>query len=258
MLTLIWYDNRQAHLAINMATFTCPSCGDPVPSPSQPKGLPIKCGTCGESIRYAKPLAKVVSFNDSPKANFAKGAKIPWFWVSFGVVSGGFMMLVLLMFLNLGKSRQERENEQKLAAAFEVIGKQPSFEVFVKKQKDEEQFTTIEYRELMSAFKSGQKWRAVVVKHGTTKEELIALARRLHKEDRASNVRFFDDDAQYDAFRLHDENYPNPNFPSPEKWVRSHYLAHLFAFKGNGNKWELWNQFASRLLGEDELIAVIE
>jgi hypothetical protein len=99
----------------------------------------------------------------------------------------------------------------------------------------------VEYREPKSSTKSGRKWRAIVVPNGISREELIKLARILHNSDSNSTFRFFDDDAKYEEYRLHDENYPSPQYPSPESWLNKHYIGLLNKIQDRrGSRWELW------------------
>ena len=72
------------------------------------------------------------------------------------------------------------------------------------------------------------------------REKLIELARELHKRDPASSFRFFDDASQYEQFKLWDQHYPDPRYPSPESWVRRHYVAMLNTMLSSaGPRWEL-------------------
>jgi hypothetical protein len=103
----------------------------------------------------------------------------------------------------------------------------------------------------------------VVVSQSITRTELIALAEKLHRDDPSASVRFFDDDAKYNEFRLSDEHYPDPRYPSPEDWTNRHYLALLNLIQDRaGRRWELWAMDGGdRLLppgADGQTIAVIK
>lgn len=99
----------------------------------------------------------------------------------------------------------------------------------------------IEIRELPSYPRFGRTWRAVVIPQNLNRDELIALARQLHKRDPVSLFHFFDDDSQYDQFRLWDQNYPDPAYPSPETWARRHYIAAMLdpPLPNGRRRWQL-------------------
>jgi hypothetical protein len=132
----------------------------------------------------------------------------------------------------------------------------------VSKQQKAARPQTIEYRELAASTKSGRKWRAIVIQKRCEREQLIRLASDLHKADPTSSFRFFDDDEQYEAFRIHDENYPNPRYPFPEVWVNKHYIGLLNKIgDAQGSRWELWAMPGGFHLlsgGQSQTIAVIE
>lgn len=127
-----------------------------------------------------------------------------------------------------------------LAAGYEVYG----------------QVSSVPFHEIESYRKDGGRgdlWRNVVVSPKITREQITTLARDLHRAAPDARIRILSDDKEFQAFKLRDQNYPNPAYKYPEKWARKHYLA-IINFMGGagGGRWELYptEKAGFKLIGE--------
>src|SRR5207248_2354418 len=92
-------------------------------------------------------------------------------------------------------------------------------------------------KELARYEKGGRLWRNLVIQPKIKKEELIGLAQKLHRENPTTAFRFFTDDKQFQQFADWDKNYPSDAHPSPEGWVKKHYVAIINRMEG---RWQLY------------------
>ena len=73
----------------------------------------------------------------------------------------------------------------------------------------------------------GDLWHNILVPANITKDELIAVAKVLFKEQ-PGRYHIFTDDKEFQAFIDSDAHYmesDKPNYPYPEKWANKHYKA---------------------------------
>ncbi len=150
----------------------------------------------------------------------------------------------------------------------QVLAERPN-EVVVQAPKDRQrtEFAAsapllVEYRELTSSRATNRKSRSILIPTGISETQLIALAKKLHSEDTTSMIRFFDDDTEFEAFRLSNENYPDKRFPHPDQWANQHHLAFLNKFPPRG-RWELHAECSRAFelfpsAGKNGVIAIID
>ncbi len=95
-------------------------------------------------------------------------------------------------------------------------------------------------RELATYNKGSFRYRNLLIRRDTDRDDLIQLARKLHQEDPKSNIRFFDDDKKFKDYMAWDINYRDPAHPFPEDWTESHYIAMVYKMAGDkGIGWYL-------------------
>lgn len=270
-----------------MIRFNCPNCHKKLKAPIEKAGVVGACTKC--KFRFMIPAGNLLPpgiFLESTTKSFSHEKKeysqaiknevnsqnfiSDWGHISFIKQYWPYSLIVIAILFAVGWSciivntTKKQNIKSKLDDSInETISKRP-----VKPSTETEQVSNsnklqvpevIKYRELTQSKKFGRVWRAIIIEKGVGKEELISLARHLHKGDPASSVRFFDDDTLFEQFRGWDENYPNPKFPSPEKWADEHYIALLNLIQDNkGRRWELWTMFSNPQLGETQNLAVIE
>jgi len=97
----------------------------------------------------------------------------------------------------------------------------------------------------------GDLWHCILVPENITKDELIAVAKALFK-DQPGYYRFFTDDKELKAFIASDAHYMDDShalYPYPEKWANKHYLAMINKHPTLGylGEWALWAQSLSGL-----------
>ncbi len=104
------------------------------------------------------------------------------------------------------------------------------------------------FKRLGSYNAGGKKWVNVLVQADTTERQLIKLAKRLHKENPNAFFHIFDDDSKIKEYVDWDRNYPNSNYPFPEKWVLKHFRGNIRKmFIRGGLQWQLTDQYGSEI-----------
>ncbi len=96
------------------------------------------------------------------------------------------------------------------------------------------------YQPITTYRKAGINWKNILVKSGTTRDQLIEIARYIHRIDPFNSYNIFDDDVQFQRFMLWDLNYPDPMYPFPEEWTKAHLLGGIKQ-DGESKEWELTN-----------------
>lgn len=96
------------------------------------------------------------------------------------------------------------------------------------------------YRKLSSYQSIGKTWRIIVISPNTNKEEIIRLGKELHTTDPSGLYHIYDDDKQIQRFIDANIHYPDPKYPTPESWLRKHYIAMINKMIAkSGAKWQL-------------------
>lgn len=96
-------------------------------------------------------------------------------------------------------------------------------------------------KELGAYRTGGTTWKNLLIVPGLNDGNLTGLARELHRRDPGSAYRFFDDEAQFQAFMAWDINYPNPRYPFPEAWTNRHHVGNVQQMlEGGRMRWGLW------------------
>lgn len=95
---------------------------------------------------------------------------------------------------------------------------------------------TPEYKTLRSYEASRQTWNNILIPKNLTKDQIIAIARQLHKDHPTSLYNILDDDSQFDEFVQGEISLDNP---SPEKWTHIHHIAMINQMFRDRVEWEL-------------------
>jgi hypothetical protein len=194
-------------------------------------GLLMGCFTCGMTYLAAIPLAAVGAGCSAFGSGYRRIAGLTLNLLAL------FPALILFVSASLGNSATQKYRAMQNAIQASAV----ESPLTVGGASAPQTLPKIEYRELTPSAKFRRRWRAVVVPGGINREQLVQLARQIHASDPASSVRFFTDGSEYEAFRQHDENYPDPQYPSPEDWAATHYIALLNLISDRqGWRWELW------------------
>lgn len=113
----------------------------------------------------------------------------------------------------------------------------------------------IAFRELERYRSAGRVWRNVVVPRNIKKEEIIALAKYLHRTDPITPFHMFDDDKEFRKFMDSDINYGIKAYPYPEAWVKRHYIAIINKIlDGGGARWQLYAMDAGMKYADDDVV----
>lgn len=73
--------------------------------------------------------------------------------------------------------------------------------------QSQESEPVIAYKSLGTYDKSGQEWKNLMIPAETSQDDLIKLAKQIHKEDPDGNYHIFNDDAKYQQYKDWDINY---------------------------------------------------
>ncbi|MGK2848694.1 MAG: hypothetical protein ACSLEX_01350 [Minisyncoccota bacterium] len=71
----------------------------------------------------------------------------------------------------------------------------------------QESEAVIAYKNLETYDKSGQEWKNIMIPAETSQEDLIKLAKQIHKKDPNGNYHIFNDDAKFQQYKDWDINY---------------------------------------------------
>lgn len=179
--------------------------------------------------------------------------KIKWYkraWMLPVYIFGTIIVLAIIFGDDSSNSKKEAPKEQPNETA-QNIG-----------QATEKKL--VEYKELQSYEKSGKTWRNIIIPSGTSQENLISLAKDLHKKDSKNYFHIFDDDAKFQEYMDWDINYGKVKdkdgkiktidqcldiaycqslvkqqkyaYPFPEEWGNKHDIAIINEMLG---KWKL-------------------
>ena len=75
----------------------------------------------------------------------------------------------------------------------------------------------------------------LLVRGATSRSEIIALAKKLHKEQPQVRLNLFDSQAQVKTFVAWDLHYPDKRYPYPEEWLNKHMTGSILPLaKGRG------------------------
>lgn len=96
----------------------------------------------------------------------------------------------------------------------------------------ERRIERIVIRELQSYEKAGSDWRNILIRRNTSRDDLIKLARKLHREDPSSYFRFLDNDEEFQQYMNWDKNYPSDFYPYPKEWTEKHHIAMINQMSG--------------------------
>ncbi len=93
-----------------------------------------------------------------------------------------------------------------------------------------------QYKELRAYRASGQVWRNILIPKKLSKNQIIILAKELHKADATSSFNILDDDSQFEEFVNGETNIRNS---SPEKWIAIHHIAMINKMFRDKLEWDL-------------------
>lgn len=94
----------------------------------------------------------------------------------------------------------------------------------------------------------------IVVKGRLGDQELIELAKQLHRTYRDDSMQIFDDASGIKAYENWTKNYPSSAYPYPEKWLKKHHLGMINKMLARGGaKWQLFGGSAHPTSPESEI-----
>ncbi len=118
------------------------------------------------------------------------------------------------------------EKKQKAAEAKELADRQKeAAEEEEDAKKEERRVKKLVVRDLGSYEKIGMDWHNIQVASNIKNNSLMVLAGIYHRENPTGNYNFWKGNSQFEAYKNWDINYPDPNYPYPEKWTDENLIA---------------------------------
>ncbi|HXF41239.1 MAG TPA: hypothetical protein VN687_16100 [Blastocatellia bacterium] len=106
--------------------------------------------------------------------------------------------------------------------------------------QNQPQTPAITYKEITGYLAVGKMWKVILIPPKVEREQIVSLAREIHGKDPTGFYHFFDDDKQIQRFKDSQVHYPDSKYPSPESWMRKHYIAMINKMlERGGPRWQL-------------------
>lgn len=182
----------------------------------------------------------------------------------------GLLLLGILKVISLAGTATLATSQASLAQKRKVATGEASSSSVATPQSD------ISYKELESYQKSGQTWHNIVIATELSSDNLVKLAKQIHRKNPDDSYRIFNDESKLKEFILWDQNYGKVKdkdgkikdltectdftycqdlikqnkyaYPFPEDWSKVHHLGNVQQIMASGGmEWQLIDPFGIKL-----------
>lgn len=97
----------------------------------------------------------------------------------------------------------------------------------------------ISYEPTKLYYTGDEKWQSVIITPGATKDEVLLLAKELHKNNPDIHYNIFDDNKELQAYIKWETSQNDPAVYYPEAWDKQHYIGMINQMlTTEGMKWQ--------------------